>query len=433
MKEYRPYLHHILEEIDYLLSRTRHLHFPEFAKDETLKRAFVRSLEVIGEAVKNIPDPIKTQYPEIPWRQMAGMRDKLIHFYFGVNYQLVWEAIQGELPRLRDNIQSILMSSSEGSSMQKRRLGNSDLELTVIGLGTWAIGGSWEYGWGPQEDADSIATIRAALEQGINWIDTAPAYGCGHSEEVIGQALKGLQRKPLLATKCGLGWDSQRRKVNCLDRKAILAECDASLKRLGADVIDLYQLHWPVPDNQLEEAWEAMATVQRQGKVRYLGASNFTTAQLDRVAKIHPPVSMQPPYSMLQRGAEEEMFGYCTRHKMGIVAYSPMQKGLLTGKYNPQTVAQMAPDDHRHRDPNFHGARLAANMRLIEQLRPIAERNGRTLSHLAIAWVLRRPEVTAAIVGARKPSQINETVGAGDWVLKADEIDEIEQYLAECK
>ena len=228
MKEYKPYLHHILEEIDYLLSRTGHLSFSEFAKDETLKRAFVRSLEVIGEAVKNLPDPIKSQYSEIPWRQMAGMRDKLIHFYFGVNYQLVWEAIRGELPRLRDNIHSILISCCDGRSMQKRRLGNSDLELTVIGLGTWAIGGSWEYGWGPQEDADSIATIRAALEQGINWIDTAPAYGCGHSEEVIGLALKGLTRKPILATKCGLAWDSQRRKVNCLDRKAILAECDAS-------------------------------------------------------------------------------------------------------------------------------------------------------------------------------------------------------------
>ncbi len=315
--------------------------------------------------------------------------------------------------------------------MRTRRLGNSHLELTVIGLGTWAIGGSWEYGWGPQDDQDSIATIRTALERGINWIDTAPAYGCGHSEEVIGQALKGLARKPILATKCGLGWTHDRRKTNCLDRKAILAECDASLKRLGIDVIDLYQLHWPVPDHQLEEAWEAMATVQRQGKVRYLGGSNFTVDQIERVMKIHPPVSMQPPYSMLQREAETTLFGVCKQNNMGILCYSPMQKGLLTGKYNPKTVAELAPDDHRHRDPNFHGKKLEANLRLLDRLRPIAERNGKTVGQLAIAWTLRAEPVTAAIVGARKPSQIVETIPAGDWTLNDHELREIEVMLTE--
>ncbi|MBN1125423.1 MAG: aldo/keto reductase [Sedimentisphaerales bacterium] len=312
--------------------------------------------------------------------------------------------------------------------MRTRRLGNTDLELTTIGMGTWAIGGPWEYGWGPQNDDDSIGVILTAIDSGINWIDTAPAYGCGHGEEVVGRALRQMSESPIIATKCGLTWDDKRRKVNCLDHNAILAEADACLRRLGVDVIDLWQLHWPVPDEQLEEAWEAMAKVLEQGKVRYLGASNFTVDQLRRVAKICPPVSLQPPYSMINRKAEFELFDYCCENQLGIVCYSPMQKGLLTGKYTEKRVAELAPDDHRHRDPNFN-EKLKINLALIEKLCPIALRNDRTLAQLAIAWVLRRPEVTAAIVGARNDKQIAETVQAGDWILSQEDIDQIEELL----
>ncbi|MBN1818771.1 MAG: aldo/keto reductase [Sedimentisphaerales bacterium] len=313
--------------------------------------------------------------------------------------------------------------------MRTRRLGNTDLELTVIGMGTWAIGGPWEYGWGPQNDQDSIGAILAGIEAGINWIDTAPAYGCGHGEEVVGRALRQMREKPILATKCGLTWDDKRRKVNCLDHDAILAEADACLVRLGVEVIDLWQLHWPWPDEQLEEAWEAMAKTVEQGKVRYLGASNFTVDQLRRVAKICPPVSLQPPYSMIDRRAEVELFEYCRKNQLGIVCYSPMQKGLLTGKYTEKRVAELAPDDHRRRDPNFN-EKLKANLALVERLRPIALRHGRTPAQLAIAWVLRLEEVTAAIVGARNETQIAETIPAGDWILSREELDEIEELLA---
>jgi len=316
--------------------------------------------------------------------------------------------------------------------MQTRRLGTTDLELTTIGLGTWAIGGPWEYGWGPQDDADSIRTIHAALDAGINWIDTAPAYGCGHAEEVVGRVLRerGSDR-PIVATKCGLAWDAQRRKVNCLDADAIGAEIDASLQRLGVDVIDLWQLHWPVPDEQLEQAWEAMAEVHRAGKVRYLGASNFTVEQLQRVMPIDPPVSLQPPYSMIRPEAERDLFGYCRDNGLGIVCYSPMCKGLLTGKYDADRIAALPPDDHRRRDRNFQPPRLERNLALVERLRPLAQAAGRTVAQLAIAWVLRRPEVTAAIVGARNDRQIRETVQAGDWTLDDDLIEKIDTILAE--
>ena len=315
--------------------------------------------------------------------------------------------------------------------MQTRRLGTTELELTAIGLGTWAIGGPWEYGWGPQDDADSIRAIHAGLDAGINWIDTAPAYGCGHSEEIVGRALRERDQVPIIATKCGLAWDTQRRKVNCLDAKAIGAEADASLRRLGVDVIDLWQVHWPVPDEQLEEAWEAMADVRRQGKVRYLGASNFTVDQLRRVARIDPPVSLQPPYSMVCRQAEAELFDYCRQNGLGIVCYSPMHKGLLTGKYDEARVAALAPDDHRHRDPNFCGDKLRANLALVDRLQPVAEAQGHSVAQLAIAWVLRRREVTAAIVGARNEGQIRQTVQAGDWALGPDVIEQIDTILAE--
>lgn len=313
--------------------------------------------------------------------------------------------------------------------MRTRKLGNTDLELTVIGLGTWAIGGPWQFGWGPQDDTDSIRTIQAAIDAGINWIDTAPIYGCGHSETVVGRAIKGMSQKPLIATKCSLLWNDKREKVSCLDHDSIIRECEDSLKRLDVEVIDLYQMHWPGPQEQLEEGWEAMALLVRQGKVRYIGTSNFTVEHLERVGKLHPVASLQPPYSMLRRDIEKELVPYCAKHKIGIIAYSPMQKGLLTGKFTKEYVKTLAPDDHRLQDQNFIGAKFEQNLKIVEALRPIAQRNGKTVSQLAIAWVLRKAEVTAAIVGARKPKQIEETVPAGNWILDNGTIEEIETIL----
>lgn len=313
--------------------------------------------------------------------------------------------------------------------MRTRTLGNTDLQLTVVGLGTWAIGGPWQFGWGPQDDADSIRTIIAAVDGGINWIDTAPIYGCGHSEFVVGLALREISEKPLIATKCGLLWNDKREKVNCLDHDSIIKECEDSLKRLGVEVIDLYQMHWPQPDDQLEEGWEAMAKLVQQGKVRYLGASNFTVDQIRQVAAIHPPASLQPPYSMLRRDIETDLIPYCGENHIGIVCYSPMQKGLLTGKFSEEHMKRLAPDDHRLSDPDFNGETFKKNLAIVDKLKSIAERNAKTVAQLAIAWVLRKEEVTAAIVGARKQKQIEETVQAGDWVLSDDDIAGIEMLL----
>jgi aryl-alcohol dehydrogenase-like predicted oxidoreductase len=314
--------------------------------------------------------------------------------------------------------------------MQTRKLGNTELELTTVGLGTWAMGGPWQFGWGPQDDDEAIAAILKALDMGINWIDTAPAYGLGHSEELIGQALRRTGARPLIATKCGILWNERKEKVTCLKRQSIRKECHDSLRRLGIDVIDLYQMHWPDPDEDVEEAWEEMVRLKERGKVRYLGVSNFAVEHLDRVRRIHEPVSLQPPYSMLHREAEEELLGYCAANNIGVVAYSPMQRGLLTGKFSPERLAALAPDDHRRKNPDFLEPQFSATMELVEELKVIAGRNGRTCAQLAISWVLRRSEVTAAIVGARRPAQIEETAPAGDWNLSEEDIKEIEKLLA---
>lgn len=315
--------------------------------------------------------------------------------------------------------------------MQTRNLGNTGLELTTIGLGTWAMGGPWQFGWGPQDDDEAVAAIVKALDTGINWIDTAPAYGLGHSEELIGQALRRTGAKPFIATKCGILWNERKEKVTCLKKRSIRKECHDSLKRLGIDVIDLYQMHWPDPDEDAEEAWEEMVRLKEQGKVRYLGVSNFAVEHLDRVRRIREPVSLQPPYSMLHREAEDELLGYCAANNIGVVAYSPMQRGLLTGKFSRERLAELAVDDHRRRNPDFQEPQFSATMQLVEKLRPIAGRTKRPLAQLAIAWVLRRAEVTAAIVGARRPAQIEETAPAGDWSLGEKDIKEIEVLLAE--
>jgi len=314
--------------------------------------------------------------------------------------------------------------------MQKRRLGKTDLEFTTVGLGTWAMGGPWQYGWGPQDDDEAIGAILAALETGINWIDTAPAYGLGHSEELIGQALKQTSAKPLVATKCGILWNEKKEKVTCLKRQSIRDECHASLERLGIDVIDLYQMHWPDPDEDVEEAWEEMARLHDEGKIRYLGVSNFSVEQIERVQKIHPAVSLQPPYSMIHREVEDKLLEYCGRNQIGVVVYSPIQRGLLTGKFDHARFEALAPDDHRRMSPDFLEPQFSATLELVEDLKKIAGRHGRTCAELAISWILRRPEVTAAIVGARRPSQIIETAPAADWELSKKDIEEIERLLA---
>ncbi len=314
--------------------------------------------------------------------------------------------------------------------MQKRQLGTTDMELTTVGLGTWAIGGPWEYGWGPQDDNEAVGAILEALDQGINWIDTAPAYGLGHSEELVGRALRQTRHKPYIATKCGILWNEKKERVVHLKRDSVRKECHDSLRRLGVERIDLYQMHWPDPEPDIEEAWEEMARLVKEGKVRYIGVSNYSVQQMERVAKIHPITSLQPPYSMLRRDAEKELLGYCAKHKMGVVAYSPMQRGLLTGKFGPERLAALAPDDHRRRAPEFQEPQFSATLELVEGLKKIAERNGRTVAQLAVSWVLRRPEVTAAIVGARRPGQIAETAPASDWNLGKKDIEEIEKLLA---
>ena len=316
--------------------------------------------------------------------------------------------------------------------MQTRQLGHTDLELTTIGLGTWAIGGpNWEYGWGPQNDNEAIGAILTALDKGINWIDTAAAYGLGHSEELIGKALKQATQKPFIATKCSLRWDQKGQIINCLEGQSIREECHASLKRLGIDVIDLYQIHWPRPDKDIEQAWEEMAKLIEQGKTRYIGVSNANLEQIKRMKKIHPVASLQPHYNMLHREVEDQLLGYCAENKIGIVAYSPMERGLLTGKFSQERLAGLALHDHRRRSPDFHEPQFSATLELVERLRSIAERNGVSLAQLAINWVLRRSEVTAAIVGARRPDQITETVQAVNWTLVPKDIKEIEKLLTE--
>lgn len=314
--------------------------------------------------------------------------------------------------------------------MQTRKLGYTDLHLTTIGLGTWAMGGGdWRFSWGPQDDQESIAAIHRALELGVNWLDTAPIYGLGHSEEMVAQALAGMKEKPLIATKCSRVWDEQGNISSDLSRANILRECEDSLRRLQAETIDLYQIHWPIPDERIEEAWQAMADLVRAGKARYIGVSNFNVAQLKRILAIHPVASLQPPYSMLRRDIEAELLPFCQQNQIGVIVYSPMQKGLLTGKVKRAWVESLPQDDHRRHDPMFNEPELSKNLRLVEQLKEIAGRHGRTAAELAIAWTLRRPELTAAIVGARHPNQIEETVGAGDWQIAAEDLEEIEQLL----
>lgn len=316
--------------------------------------------------------------------------------------------------------------------MLSRPLGRSGIQLTTVGLGTWAMGGGdWRFSWGPQNDDSSIHTIHRALDLGINWIDTAPVYGLGHCEEIVGRVLRGMRNRPFVATKCARCWDQQRQIFGRLKRESVRREVEDSLRRLGLDVIDLYQIHWPDPDEDIEEGWSTIAQLIAEGKVRFGGVSNFDLAQLQRAHAIHPVTSLQPPYSMLARGVERDLLPYCGTQGIGVIAYSPMQKGLLTGKVTRDWVAELPADDHRRGDPNFQDPRLKANLALVDALRPIAAQHGRTVAQVAVAWVLRRREMTAAIVGARRPDQIEQNLTGGSWTLPADDLAKIEALLHE--
>jgi aryl-alcohol dehydrogenase-like predicted oxidoreductase len=312
-----------------------------------------------------------------------------------------------------------------------KQLGNSDLYLTAIGFGAWAIGGGdWQYAWGPQEDSESIAAIHRALDHGINWVDTAAVYGLGHSEEIVGQALKAAPAaKPYVFTKCGMLWD-ENRKIN-QSLKSIRKEVEDSLRRLQVDVIDLYQIHWPVPDEEVEEGWTAMAELQREGKVKHIGASNFNVPQMKRALKIAPIASLQPPYSMINRSIEPDILPFCVENDIGVINYSPMQSGLLTGKMTPERIASMPADDFRKTTRQFQEPRLSRNLDLAALLARIGSRHDVSAGVVAIAWTLHNPAVTAAIVGARSPEQVDGITPAAHFRLSEDEFNEIGLFLKE--
>ena len=314
--------------------------------------------------------------------------------------------------------------------MHKRFLGNSDLHITRLGVGAWAIGGGgWAFGWGPQDDDESIAAIRAAVEAGINWIDTAAVYGLGHSETVVARALEGLSPKPYVFTKCERVWGEDRAIGKSLKADSIRRECEASLKRLKTDVIDLYQIHWPEPDEDVEEGWSELAKLKAEGKVRWIGVSNFNASQLARAQAIAPVTSLQPPYSLLSREIEAETLPFCELHKIGTIVYSPMKSGLLSGGMTRERIAAMPEDDFRQRTPQFKEPLLTRNLALVEEMRAIGAKHSKTSGEVAIAWTLRNPAVTAAIVGLRSPKQLDGVIGAASLHLSDEEVAQIEAFL----
>jgi aryl-alcohol dehydrogenase-like predicted oxidoreductase len=319
--------------------------------------------------------------------------------------------------------------------MNTRKLGNSDMQITSVGFGAWAIGGgNWEYSWGPQDDNESIGAIHKALELGVNWIDTAAVYGLGHSEKVVARALKEWRgARPYVFTKCVLRWDATRKIMPNHSAKSIRQECEGSLQRLQLQAIDLYQMHWPPADNGpgLEETWQTLSALQQEGKVRWIGVSNFDVPQLKRAEKVAPVTSLQPPYSILRRQIEGEILPYCEQHGIGVIVYSPMFSGMLTGGMTPERAASLPADDFRSRNPEFKEPKLSKNLELVKKLGEIGARYGRRPGEVAIAWTLRNPRVTGAIVGARNAKQAEGVMRAGDFHLNAAEIAEIEYYSAE--
>jgi len=315
--------------------------------------------------------------------------------------------------------------------MNTKQLGNSDLFITPIGFGAWAIGGGgWEFAWGAQDDRDSIAVIQEALDAGVNWIDTAAVYGLGHSEEVVARALEGLRNPPYVFTKCSMVWDEGREIGHSLKADSIRRECEASLRRLRVDALDLYQIHWPNPDDDIEEGWAAMAALQTEGKVRHIGVSNFTVAQMKRAQAIAPITSLQARYSLLHREVEEDILPFVARENIGVIAYSPMASGLLTGAMTRERIAGLPADDWRRGHSDFREPQLSRNLRLVSLLRTIGKRHGRTPGEVAVAWVLRQAGVTGAIVGARRPDQVLGVVGAAEFRLSRRECAEVEVAFA---
>lgn len=312
--------------------------------------------------------------------------------------------------------------------MNTRPLGNSDLSITPIGFGAWALGGPWQFGWGPQDDRESVAALHRALEFGVNWIDTAPAYGLGHSEEVVARALADWSGpRPYVFTKCGIVWDTQRKVDYSLREASVRRECEESLRRLKVEAIDLYQIHWPADDPaETEEGWRTLAALQKEGKVRWIGTSNFSKEELEHAQAIAPVTSLQPPYSLINRDIEASQLPWCEANRVGIIAYSPMGSGLLTGAMTRERVANLPQDDWRRNNAEFRDPRLSENLALAERLRAVAERHGRTPGQAAVAWALRLPVVTGAIVGARNAAQVGGVMGAGDWRLTPEEIAEVE-------
>jgi aryl-alcohol dehydrogenase-like predicted oxidoreductase len=304
------------------------------------------------------------------------------------------------------------------------------MELTSIGFGAWAIGGgNWQFGWGHQEDQHSIDAIHRSLDAGVNWIDTAAVYGLGHSEEVVAKALKSSSHKPYIFTKSSMTWGEDRKIVQTM--KKIRQECEASLRRLQVDTIDLYQIHWPVPDDEIEEGWTTMAELQREGKVRWIGVSNFNVAQMERALKIAPVTSLQPPYSAINRTVEAEILPFCEKHGIGVINYSPMQSGLLTGAMTKERVAAMPDDDFRKKAKNYNEPLLSRNLALAELMRDIGKRHNVEPGVVAIAWTLHNPAITAAIVGGRNAKQVEGVLPAATFRLTEDEFAEIGKYLAE--
>ena len=318
--------------------------------------------------------------------------------------------------------------------MNTRTLGNSNLKITPVGFGAWALGGAgWEFAWGPQDDADSIAAIHRALELGVNWIDTAAVYGLGHSEEVVARALKEWRGpRPYVFTKCILRWNEEKKIWREFSAASVRRECEDSLRRLQLDNIDLYQMHWPPDEGKpgIEEAWQTLTALRAEGKVRWIGVSNFTKAQIQTAEKIAPVTSLQPPYSIIRRQIEKETLPYCEAQGIGVISYAPMASGLLTGAMTRERAAALPADDFRSRNPEFREPRLSKNLELVERLRQVGARHSRGPGEVAIAWTLRGPAITGAIVGARNAKQAEGVMRAGELQLTREEIAEIEGAAA---
>jgi aryl-alcohol dehydrogenase-like predicted oxidoreductase len=313
------------------------------------------------------------------------------------------------------------------TALKTTQLGQTGLEITRVGFGAWAIGGGgWEFGWGPQDDDESIAAIQRGLEQGINWIDTAAAYGFGRSEQIVGRALEGLADRPYVFTKASLLEGPDGKVVHSLKRDSILREAGDSLERLGVDAIDLYQIHWPIPDTDIEEGWAALAELKEQGLVRHIGVSNFDVDQLRRIQQIAPVETLQPQYSLIEREIDREILPFADRQGTGVIVYSPMGSGMLSGVMTRARIERLADDDWRKRDARFNEPQLSQNLNLVERLRAVAERYDTTAGAVAVAWTLRNPAVDGAIVGFRRPDQVDPILVAARLELTAEDLDDIE-------